>query len=320
MKYLHKNNTDFSKIALGTGRFGTKVCEEKAFEQLDLFVKSKGNLIDTARNYYEWVQNGRGMSEKTIGKWLVSRNCRQDIKISTKGGVSNKGNDWTIDLSRNNILQELQESLSALQTDYIDIYSFHRDEPARDVEEIVETAQTVKEKSKATALGVCNWTLPRVIKANNYAEKHGLTPFTFFQSWWSLAEYKFEMWNDANTTHMDSDFLHYIKAHNYTGLAFTSQSKGFFQKAISCGVNNIDDLLKERIVTDANLKKLDFIKSYCEQNNTNPTAVVLGYITSNVVDGIAMISCSQLSQLQDIMNNADYVLSKEVIKQLDSIK
>ena len=46
---------NLSKIGLGTGRFGTVVSEETSFEMLDLFYENGGNVIDTARNYYEWV-------------------------------------------------------------------------------------------------------------------------------------------------------------------------------------------------------------------------------------------------------------------------
>ena len=73
MKYTNKFEMNLSKIGLGTGRFGTVVSKEMSFEMLDMFYEHGGNVIDTARNYYEWVENGRGKSEQTIGEWMAKR-------------------------------------------------------------------------------------------------------------------------------------------------------------------------------------------------------------------------------------------------------
>ena len=156
MKYTNKFGMNLSKIGLGTGRFGTVVSEETSFEMLDLFYENGGNVIDTARNYYEWVENGRGKSEQTIGKWMAKRGVRDKVYISTKCGVRNEGKTFYMNLSKENLLEECKQSLEALQTDYIDIYLLHRDEPDRLVEEIMETLQVVQEVGKVKTIGVCN--------------------------------------------------------------------------------------------------------------------------------------------------------------------
>jgi aryl-alcohol dehydrogenase-like predicted oxidoreductase len=320
MKYINNlDNIKISKIGLGTGRFGTKVPQSLSFEMLDCFYENGGTLIDTARNYYEWVENGRGKSEECIGKWLDSRGNRDNLCISTKCGVKNEGKNWFINLSKDKLCEELSQSLDALRTDYIDIYLLHRDEPQRAVEEIVETMQCLKEKGNIKIIGVANWNYNRIKKANDYALSHGLEPFRTVQTWWSLAEYKYEMWNDSNTTNMTPELYSYMKDNNMFGMAFTSQCKGFFQKAVNCGIENVDDFLKERIVTLRNLEKLEYIKSFCKKNNVSPTAFVNGYITSNSLEGTALVSCSKTSQLIDILNNCDYQLENNFIDEIDNI-
>lgn len=103
MKYTNKFGMNLSKIGLGTGRFGTVVSEETSFEMLDLFYENGGNVIDTARNYYEWVENGRGKSEQTIGKWMAKRGVRDKVYISTKCGVRNEGKTFYMNLSKENL-------------------------------------------------------------------------------------------------------------------------------------------------------------------------------------------------------------------------
>ena len=155
--------------------------------------------------------------------------------------------------------------------------------------------------------------------ANEYANKYGMEPFKTVQTWWSLADYKYEMWNDSSTTHMDKNMYEYMINNNMFGMAYTSQCKGFFQKAVRNGLGSVDNFLKQRILTERNIKKLDYIKTYCKDNNISPTAIVSGYITNNNLQGTALVSCSDILQLQDIMQCCDYNLDRKVINILDSI-
>ncbi len=319
MKYINKYDVNISKIGLGTGRFGTRIDEERAFEMLDLFIAGGGNLLDTARNYYEWVENGRGVSEKTIGRWLESRKIRNKVYISTKGGVRNQGKKFIINLNKDNLVEELKESQDALMSKTVDFYLLHRDEPQRPVEEIMETLQVICGQGNVRGLGVCNWSSERIISANLYASKHGYRPLTLIQTWWSIAEYTETMWNDSTTTHMDKDTYDHIKQNNLVCMAYTSQAKGFFQKAIAEGLDNLDSFLKHRIATDVNIRRLNYIKEYCEENGLSPTAVINGYITSNEINGIALVSCSSINQLNDIINNCDSNIDSEFIKYIESI-
>ena len=320
MRYKERDGITFSQIGLGTGRFGTRVAEEDAFRMLDYYFEHGGNVLDTARNYYEWVENGHGKSEECLGKWMGERNNRSNICLVTKGGVKNNGNIWEINLSEKKLTEEIKQSMDALRTDYIDVYLLHRDEMDRPVEEIVETMQQLRELGKVKLLGVANWKYERIHKANKYAQLHGMEPFKVIQTWWSLAEYKKEMWNDNTTTHMDSQTYDYLLENSYIGMAYTSQCKGYFQKAIQAGRDNLDSFLRERIETENNIKILNYIKKYCDRMKISPTAVVCGYITNNPVSGIALVSTSNMEQLADIMRWSNYELPREIINELDSLK
>lgn len=317
MKYTDKFGMNLSKIGLGTGRFGTVLDREKSFEMLDMFFEHGGNVIDTARNYYEWVENGRGKSEQTIGAWMAERGVREKVLIATKGGVRNVGKTFYINLSKENLLEECDRSLEALQTDYIDIYLLHRDEPEREAGEIMESLQAVKERGNIKALGVCNWSAERVKAANTYAREHGLMSINIVQTWWSIAAYTPNMWNDSTITWMDKEMYGYIRENSLLGMAYTSQAKGFFQKAIRDGYENVSDFLKHRVATEENLRRLDKIQEYCVQKGISPTAAVNGYITDNDVDGIALVSSSKIEQLKDILDNCDVSVDRGWIEQFE---
>ena len=65
--------------------------------------------------------------------------------LVTKGGIRGEHGE-IIDASKTNLINELDESLEALRTNYIDIYLLHKDDTERTVEEIIETMQFIKEK------------------------------------------------------------------------------------------------------------------------------------------------------------------------------
>lgn len=322
MKYINDDciNKKISQIAIGTGRFGTKISSEQAFEMLDLFWEYGGTMIDTARNYYEWVENGRGKSEECIGRWIESRKLREKICITTKGGVRNSNKIWDINLSRENLVNELKASMEALKTDYIDIYLLHRDETERETGEIVETMQYLLEIGNIRRIGVANWNIKRIIEANTYAIEHGLMPFKVIQTWWSVAEYTKEMWDDENTTHMDADTYQYIMDNDLLGMAYTSQCKGYFQKAAREGIDSIDAFLRKRIETPKNLQILDYLIEVSREENIDITDLINAYITSDRIKGIAMIGTSSKEQLINVLQHCDYHMPYEVIMHINNIK
>ena len=114
-----------SPIGLGTANFGTRLPEADCFAQLDRYTQI-GNLIDTARVYGDWTPGPRGKSEIIIGKWLASRRCRDHVFISTKGAHPRLESMNVTRLSPGDIQSDLELSLRALGTDYIDLYFLHR--------------------------------------------------------------------------------------------------------------------------------------------------------------------------------------------------
>ena len=168
-------------------------------------------------------------------------------------------------------------------------------------------------------IGVDDWEFERLYKANEYAVKHNLEPFKSVETWWSLAEYTSEFWNNEATKHMTGTIEKYIEKRNMIGIAVSPQCKGFFQKAIKDGYDAVDEFLKRRIVTERNLQKLKYIKYFCEKENVSPTAVMIGYITSKKMNSIAVIGASNSDQLLDVLENSDYELSERVIEEIELI-
>ena len=124
---IGRSNLEVAPLAFGGNVFGWTVDEKTAFRLLDAFIEAGFNLIDTADVYSRWISGNKGgESETIIGNWMKSRRNRDQVVISTKVGMEmaegRKG------LSKGYILNEVEESLRRLQTDYIDLYFSHTDD------------------------------------------------------------------------------------------------------------------------------------------------------------------------------------------------
>ena len=163
---------DFSaqpRIGLGTGRLGASGRED-AFALLDAFVDLGGTLIDTAAVYSDWIPGERGRSETVIGEWLRLRGNRDKVVISTKGAHPPLEDVHHGRLDAASIRHDIEQSLRRLQTDHIDLWLPHRDDVSVPVADILGTLGEFVAAGKIGAIGVSNWSVPRI------AEARALTP------------------------------------------------------------------------------------------------------------------------------------------------
>src|SRR5215469_8764514 len=164
MRYCTIPGSDLrpSVIGLGALPFGASLPQETAFSLMDAFVEAGGTCIDTALVYGEWLPGGKGLSERTVGAWITARQHRDGLILSTKGGHPRLTTMQTPRLSDAELSSDLDESLRNLQTDYIDVYWLHRDDPNRPVAEILATAQRQVQAGKIRAFGCSNWRVERI--------------------------------------------------------------------------------------------------------------------------------------------------------------
>ena len=131
---IGRSDLKVAPLGLGGNVFGWSADENASFAVLDAFVASGFNLIDTADAYSAWKPgNHGGESETIIGKWMKARGNRAAIVLTTKVG-SEMGHGKK-GLSRRYIESAVEASLRRLQTDYIDLYLSHWEDPKVEIEE-----------------------------------------------------------------------------------------------------------------------------------------------------------------------------------------
>jgi aryl-alcohol dehydrogenase-like predicted oxidoreductase len=187
MRPLGGTGLQVAPLAFGGNVFGWTADEATSHCLLDAFVEAGFNLVDTADVYSVWAPGHTGgESESVIGRWMKARGTRERIVLATKVGM--KLAEGRTGLSRRWIRQAVEDSLRRLQTDRIDLYQAHQDDPDTPLEETLSTFADLIREGKVRAIGASNYTAPRLAEALATSRRLGLPRYETLQPHYNLVE------------------------------------------------------------------------------------------------------------------------------------
>lgn len=307
-----------SVLCLGTGDLGGAISRQDSFAILDEFTAAGGSFIDTAKIYSDWRPGEQSVSEKTIGEWIKKRGQRDRVILATKGAHPDLAAMHIPRCSPPEIIADLEASLVNLGVETIDIYYLHRDDPARPVEEILETLEAQVRSGKITHYACSNWRPARIQAAQTYASSHGLAGFVINQPLWNFALVEYANLADSTLTVMDSELR---QLHFQSGLAcapFSSQANGFFHKLLNgLPENSLSSLHRKMYLTDINRARAARLRQFCKRSRLSITQVILGYLLSQPFPTFPIIGARTLEYLRDSLTAAPIRLRPEDLSILD---
>lgn len=186
MRYnnLGKSGLKISSLCLGCMSFGKAdkgwhswvLDEEPSREIIGKAIEAGINFFDTANSY------AGGSSEEIVGRALKDMARRDEIVVATKvygpwGKGPNQGG-----LSRKAIFQAIDDSLTRLGMDYIDLYQIHRFDPLTPIEETLEALHDVVKAGKARYIGASSMYAWQFAKMLYIADANGWTRFISMQN------------------------------------------------------------------------------------------------------------------------------------------
>ena len=184
---LGQSSLEVAPITFGCNVFGWTADEKTSFALLDAWVDAGFNFLDTADVYSRWhTGNSGGESETIIGKWLKARGNRDKIVLATKLGIE-MGPDKK-GLSRAYMQTAVEASLRRLQTDYIDLYQSHRDDPETPIEETLSAYAELIKAGKVREIGASNFTADRLGESLKVSAAKGLPRYQSLQPQYNLME------------------------------------------------------------------------------------------------------------------------------------
>jgi len=305
-----KSDLVVSPISFGGNVFGWTVNEQESFKILDAWIEAGFNFIDTADMYSIWVPgNVGGESETIIGNWMKSRGNRGQIVITTKLGIDM--GEGKSGLSARYMKQAVEASLQRLQTDYIDLYLSHADDPDTSVEETMTAFHELVKEGKVRYVGASNICAARIKASNNFARENSLSPYISLQP----------LYNLYDRSGFEKEYLPLVKEEELAVHCYYSLASGF----LSGKYRNEADLSKsqrgEGIRQYMNKRGFEILKALDEiakEKNATQAQVAIAWLLHKDYITTPIASATSERQLADLFAAVSLELSEADMNLLDS--
>jgi aryl-alcohol dehydrogenase-like predicted oxidoreductase len=306
---LGNSSIEVAPLAFGTNVMGWTADAATSHAMLDYFVARGLNLVDTADVYSRWAPGHKGgESEAIIGQWFAKRKAnREKIVLATKVGIEMGPNDKG--LSKAYIMRGVEASLKRLQTDYIDLYQSHRDDPDTPQEETLSAYADLIKAGKVRIIGASNFSPERLNAALAISKREGLPRYETMQPWYNLYDRK-----DFEGLPFDL-----CKRENISVITYFSLASGFLtgkyrkMKDVEGKPRGyrVKDMMNERGMRI--LAALDKVGGELE---ATPAQISLAWLVAKGVTA-PIASATTVAQLEEIIESTELQLTPAQIETLD---
>jgi aryl-alcohol dehydrogenase-like predicted oxidoreductase/predicted dehydrogenase len=289
---------DVSRLILGVDNQTTL---SHASVMFDDFVERGGNAFDTAHIY------GDGSMERLLGQWIVNRGLRDQVVIVGKGA-------HTPYCDPESLVQQLEESLDRLQTDHVDLYLMHRDNPDIPVGEFVDVLDEQARLGRVRAFGVSNWSVARYQEALVYSKVRDKRRFAALSNNFGLAHPLELPWSGCVDVTGRGD-REWLERTGTTLLPWSSQARGFFARA------DPDDRSDAELVacfySEENFERLARARVLARDLGVTPTAVALAYVLAQPFPTFPLFGPRSIDETRTSMAGLEIELTDAQVRWLD---
>jgi aryl-alcohol dehydrogenase-like predicted oxidoreductase len=308
LRPLGRSPLKVAPLAFGGNVFGWSADQARSFELLDAFVDHGFNLVDTADVYSAWVEgNEGGESETIIGRWLKQSGKRDKVLIATKVAKWKRYPG----LSPTNIREAVEDSLRRLQTDHIDLYQAHEDDPKVPLEETLRAFDDLVTAGKVRVIGASNYEAPRLADALATSKAKDLARYESLQPEYNLMDRKgFEGALQPLCVQEDVGVISYYSlASGFLSGKYRSEADLAKSKARAAKVKNY--------LTGRGMRVLAALDQVADAHGATPAQVSLAWVMAQPSIAAAIASATTVEQLAELARAASLQLTPE---QLDALK
>lgn len=264
---------------------------------LDDYFEQGGNAFDTAYIY------GDGACDRALGEWMSTRSVREEVAVIAKGA-------HTPFCNPEGIMQQLELSLEAMQTDHADIYIMHRDNEEIPVGEFIDVLNQLRSEGRFAVFGCSNWKLKRLRAAHDYAARHGVQGFGLLNNQLSLARMIEPVWTDCLSAH-DDETRAWLQQNHFPLLAWSSQARGFFSDRVP------DAEMTRCWVSPDNLERKRRAAALAAAIGCTETTVALAWVLAQPFPVWALVGPECVSELRSTLRAAQLALTPHECAWLD---
>lgn len=285
-----------SDLVFGTNVFGWSIHDQAdANRLLDAVVDAGITFLDSADMYVQWHGDGvGGESETMIGSWLRTSRARDKVVIATKVGKMTRRPG----LTPANIMAAVDDSLTRLGIDHIDLYYAHYDDRDTPLEETLSALHDLVQSGKVRALGASNYSANRLFEARAVSQAHGFAGYVALQNEYNL----------VTRDHYETDSVPAVTDLGLLGFPYFGLASGFLTGKYSTGSTN-KSVRAERVTRDFasedNLKVVDRLLAVAKRHDAAPASVALEWLRRQPGVAAPIASARTPEQLAALLARVD---------------
>ena len=304
-RQIGSSGIEVAPLALGGNVFDWTAEETTSFAIMDAFVDAGGTMIDTADVYSAWVPGHQGgESEAVIGRWLErDPGKRSKVVIATKVGFAEG-------LAPDKVAAACEASLRRLGIETIDLYYQHKDDESVPLAESLGAFERLREEGKIRAVGLSQFTAPRLNEAMRTAEVEGLTRPCGLQTWYNLVERE----------RFEGELRDTALAHGIGVLPFYGLANGF----LSGKYRSREDLDKSprglrniAYLEGKGMRVLEALDEVAAETGAALATIALAWLIAQPGVTAALASATSLGQLRELTAAMHLQLTPQQMQRLD---
>lgn len=295
-------------LALGTMTWGNSVDRHEAADHVRAFLDAGCSLVDTAYGY------GGGDAETCIGEMLDQVVSREDLVICTKAGIDRVGDERRVDVSRRNLMHQLDMSLQRLRTDHVDLWLVHTWSDEAPLSETLSALEWAVTTGRARYVGVSNYSGWQSARAFSLLEQSRI-PLTLNEIQYSLVA------RDAET-----EALQAAEALGFGVLAWSPLGRGVLTGKYRSGVpagsraTSADfPAFTERFLTDHSVRVSEAVVMAARGLGVSPSEVALAWVRDRPGVSAPIVGARTSAQLRTALDSLDLTLPPEIVDALDDV-
>ena len=303
---LGSSELEVSRLVLGGNVFGWTADEQASYAILDAYAAGGGNAIDLADSYPYWAPGcAGGESEEIVGRWLASRGARGDVVVCTKVGKfpDNHG------LSYAQVIDGAERSLRRLQTDYIDLYYCHADDPHTPLEETLRALGELVAGGKVRAIALSNYSAERLAEALRVSDEIGVPRVCAVQPHYSLVV----------RDEFEGPLQDLCEREDLACLPYWPLAAGFLTGKYAESAHTARSETVSRFQTPRNEAILDVVRAVAARHAVAPATVALAWLLTRPTVAGPIASVSSAEQLPALIASTTLALSPEDLADLDAV-
>lgn len=319
MEYRRLGNTglEISTIGLGTNNFGGRSDFEESKSVLNQCLESGVNFLDTANAYQQ------GKSEEIIGEVISKAGHRKDMIFATKVGLPMGGGPPGTPqtkpnisgASRLHIMEQVEQSLRRLQTDYIDLYYMHRWDPNTPIEETVRALDDLVHQGKVRYIGASNYTAWQLAEAIYTSRTQNLYEFSCLQVEYSML-----------VRDVEKEAVPFSERYNVGVIPYFPLAGGFLTGKYSKGTDPEEGtrfaktpMFQERYMSDRNWEMLGKVGSFAGERGHSTAELAFAWLLANPTIPSVIAGATKPEQVEANAKAAEWKLTADEVAEVTAL-